>query len=69
MLCADKNTFLNLKPIFNNWYYMLISFISYSNPTFNISDLHLHLASNVYIYFDDAFFCASTFERTIRTNV
>lgn len=49
MLCADESTFLNLKPIFNNWYYMLISLMSYSNPTFNISDLHLQLASNVLI--------------------
>jgi hypothetical protein len=47
MLCADENTFLDLKVIFGNWYYMLISFISYSNPTFNISDLHMHLASKV----------------------
>jgi hypothetical protein len=45
MLCADETTFLELKPIFNSWYYMLISFVSYSNPTFNISDLHLHLSS------------------------
>ena len=44
MLCADESTFLELKPIFNSWYYMLISFMSYSNPTFNISDLHMHLA-------------------------
>lgn len=45
MLCADEATFLQLKPIFGNWYYMLISLVSYSNPTFNISDLHLHLSS------------------------
>jgi len=45
MLCADESIFLDLKPIFNNWYYMLISLVSYSNPTFNISDLHLHLSS------------------------
>lgn len=45
MLCADESTFLELKPIFGNWYYMLISLVSYSNPTFNISDLHLHLSS------------------------
>jgi hypothetical protein len=47
MLCADESTFLELQQLFNNWYYMLISLISYSNPTFNISDLHLHLASKV----------------------
>lgn len=45
MLCAEESTFLKLKPIFGNWYYMLISLVSYSNPTFNISDLHLHLSS------------------------
>lgn len=45
ILCADESTFLELKPIFGNWYYMLISLVSYSNPTFNISDLHLHLSS------------------------
>ena len=45
MLCADESTFLDLKPIFGCWYYMLISLVSYSNPTFNISDLHLHLSS------------------------
>ena len=49
MLCADESTFLELQQLFNNWYYMLISLISYSNPTFNISDLHLHLASKVII--------------------
>ncbi len=47
MLCADERTFLDLKPIFGSWYYMLISLVSYSNPTFNISDLHLHLSSKV----------------------
>lgn len=49
MLCADESTFLQLKPIFGNWYYMLISLVSYSNPTFNISDLHLHLSSKTCI--------------------
>ncbi|CAF0837173.1 unnamed protein product [Brachionus calyciflorus] len=47
LLCADENTFLELKPIFNSWYYMLISYLSYANPSFNISDLHIHLDSGI----------------------
>lgn len=47
MLCGDEQAFLELKDIFGTWYYMLISLFSFSNPTFNISDLHLHLSSRV----------------------
>ena len=47
MLCAVERTFLNMKDYFQSWYYMLISYVSYSNPTFNISDLHHHLSSKV----------------------
>ncbi|RNA06283.1 nuclear pore complex Nup85 [Brachionus plicatilis] len=49
LLCADERTYLELKPIFNNWYYMLISYLSYSNPTFNISDLHMSIESGQFI--------------------
>ena len=47
MLCAVEKAFLNMKDYFQSWYYMLISYVSYSNPTFNISDLHHHLSSKV----------------------
>lgn len=45
MLCAVEKAFLDMKDYFQSWYYMLISYVSYSNPTFNISDLHHHLSS------------------------
>lgn len=47
MLCADEKTFIQLKPQFNNWYYMLIAYAAYSNPTLNISELHQLIDSGV----------------------
>lgn len=47
ILCADKSVFIDLKELLNSWYYCLIAYMSYSNPTFSISDIHLLLASDV----------------------
>ena len=47
MLCADQKTFIELKPLFNNWYFMLIAYAAYSNPTLNISELHQLIDSGV----------------------
>lgn len=50
MLCADERTFIELKPLLNNWYYMLIAYAAYSNPTLNISELHQLIDSGVFNY-------------------
>lgn len=49
ILCADEQTYFELKDIFDNWYYMLIAYATYSNPTFNISDLNVYLSTQKYM--------------------
>jgi len=49
ILCAREKSFVDMKDYFNHWYYMLISYLFYSNPTFNISDLNAYLSTQKFM--------------------
>ncbi len=50
IFCGNEMTFTQCKDYFGCWYYMIISWFSFSNPTFNISDLHMQLSSKVIFF-------------------